>query len=122
MKIHYWKSVDTHASRDFPRASTQTPDISWRCPDLPTCPAFEESTFRHRSNQHGEQGKPGRAAGGPAGPDAILPGHPAGQIAADAVSRTGIFLQVVFKGLGSLDDSVETLLSESIRGYVMEEI
>ncbi|TNF82743.1 MAG: LPS-assembly protein LptD [Gammaproteobacteria bacterium] len=41
---------------------------------------------------------------------------------ADAVSRTGIFFQVVFKGLGSLDDSVENLLSESIRGYVMEEI
>lgn len=41
---------------------------------------------------------------------------------ADAVSRTGVFFQVVFKGLGSLDDSVENLLSESIRGYVMEEI
>ncbi len=41
---------------------------------------------------------------------------------ADAVSRTGIFFQVVFKGLGSLDDSVETLLSESIRGYVTEEL
>jgi LPS-assembly protein len=41
---------------------------------------------------------------------------------ADAVTRTGVFFQVVFKGLGSLDDSVENLLSESIRGYVMEEI
>ncbi len=41
---------------------------------------------------------------------------------ADAVTRTGVFFQVVFKGLGSLDDSVETLLSESIRGYTMEEI
>lgn len=41
---------------------------------------------------------------------------------ADAVSRTGIFFQVVFKGLGTLDDSVENLLSESIRGYVPEEL
>lgn len=41
---------------------------------------------------------------------------------AGAVTRTGIFFQVVFKGLGSLDDSVEKLLSESIRGYVMEDI
>ncbi len=40
----------------------------------------------------------------------------------DAVTRTGVFLQVVFKGLASLDDSLETLLEESIRGYVTEEI
>ena len=40
---------------------------------------------------------------------------------ADAVSRTGVFVQVVFKGLASLDDSVETLLAESIRGYTAEE-
>jgi LPS-assembly protein len=41
---------------------------------------------------------------------------------ADAVTRTGVFFQVVFKGLASLDASVENLLSESIRGYVTEEI
>ena len=41
---------------------------------------------------------------------------------ADAVSRTGIYFQVVFKGLASLDDSLENLLQESIRGYVTEEI
>jgi len=41
---------------------------------------------------------------------------------ANAVTRTGVFVQVVFKGLASLDDSAENLLSESIRGYVTEEI
>ncbi|MEM8766445.1 MAG: LPS-assembly protein LptD [Pseudomonadota bacterium] len=40
---------------------------------------------------------------------------------ADAVSRTGVFFQVVFKGLASLDDSVETLLADSIQGYAFEE-
>lgn len=47
---------------------------------------------------------------------------PSARLFDDAVSRTGIFFQVVFKGLASLDDSVESLLQESIRGYVSEEI
>lgn len=46
---------------------------------------------------------------------------PSARLFADAVSRTGIFIQVVFKGLASLDDSVESLLSESIQGYRMED-
>ncbi len=46
---------------------------------------------------------------------------PSARFFADAKKRTGVFFQVVFKGLASLDDSVENLLSESIRGYVMEE-
>jgi LPS-assembly protein len=40
---------------------------------------------------------------------------------ADAKERTGIYFQVVFKGLASLDDSLENLLSESIRGYALED-
>ncbi len=38
-----------------------------------------------------------------------------------AGKRSGIYFQVVFKGLASLDDSLESLLSKSIRGYVMED-
>lgn len=38
-----------------------------------------------------------------------------------AEKRSGIYFQVVFKGLASLDDSLESLLSKSIRGYVMED-
>lgn len=39
----------------------------------------------------------------------------------DAERRSGVYFQVVFKGLASLDDSLEALLSKSIRGYVTED-
>ncbi|MEJ2088324.1 MAG: LPS assembly protein LptD, partial [Gammaproteobacteria bacterium] len=39
---------------------------------------------------------------------------------AEADTRTGIYLQIVFKGLAGLGNSVETLLSTSIQGYSTE--
>jgi LPS-assembly protein len=41
---------------------------------------------------------------------------------AEAETRNGVFLQVVFKGLAGLGNSVESLLSRSIQGYSMEDL
>jgi LPS-assembly protein len=45
---------------------------------------------------------------------------PSARLFAEAETRNGIFLQVVFKGLAGIGESVESLLTRSISGYSME--
>ena len=47
---------------------------------------------------------------------------PSARLFAEADTRTGFYLQFVFKGLAGLGGSVESLLSTSIRGYSTEDL
>jgi LPS-assembly protein len=47
---------------------------------------------------------------------------PSARLFAEAETRTGVFLQIVFKGLAGLGGSVESLLARSVSGYQMEDL